>query len=44
MLQFTRDPQKPAYCDACLTGEYAIPLTDQDANTDRQLSLLQATQ
>ena len=39
-----RDPQKPSYCDACLTGDYCIPLTDQQDNSDRQLSLLQATQ
>ncbi|MDB5373096.1 MAG: purF [Belnapia sp.] len=36
-----RDTAKPAYCDACFTGDYAIPLTDAQANTDRQLSLLQ---
>lgn len=39
-----RDPAKPAYCDACFTGDYAIPLTDQQDNTERQLSLLQASQ
>ena len=37
-----RDAAKPAYCDACFTGDYAIPLTDTQANTDRQLSLLRA--
>lgn len=26
-----RDPAQPAYCDACFTGEYAIPLTDHEA-------------
>jgi amidophosphoribosyltransferase len=36
-----RDPAKPAYCDACFTGDYAIPLFDAQANADRQLSLLQ---
>jgi amidophosphoribosyltransferase len=36
-----RDPAAPAFCDACFTGEYAIPLTDWQANSDRQLSLLQ---
>ncbi len=36
-----RDPAKPAYCDACFTGDYAIPLSDAQANADRQLSLLQ---
>jgi amidophosphoribosyltransferase len=38
-----RDPAKPAYCDACFTGDYAIPLTDAGDNQDRQLSLLQAS-
>jgi len=36
-----RDPKKPAYCDACFTGEYAIPLTDWQVNEEKQLSLLQ---
>ena len=35
-----RDPDKPFYCDACLTGDYPIPLPDQADNADRQLSLL----
>ena len=39
-----RDVAKPAYCDACFTGDYAIPLTDQFGNTERQLSLLQASE
>ena len=39
-----RDAAKPAYCDACFTGDYAIPLTDTQDNTERQLSLLHATQ
>jgi amidophosphoribosyltransferase len=39
-----RDAAKPAYCDACFTGDYAIALTDQFGNTERQLSLLQASQ
>ena len=38
-----RDPAKPAYCDACFTGDYAIPLTDQQDNGDKQLSLLQVS-
>ncbi|MFZ4406202.1 MAG: amidophosphoribosyltransferase [Paracraurococcus sp.] len=38
----SRDPAKPAYCDACFTGDYAIPLTDAGDNNDRQLSLLRA--
>jgi amidophosphoribosyltransferase len=37
-----RDPANPGYCDACFTGDYAIPLTDQQDNADRPLSLLQA--
>lgn len=36
-----RDAKKPAYCDACFTGEYAIPLTDWQDNSEKQLSLLQ---
>jgi amidophosphoribosyltransferase len=39
-----RDPAKPAFCDACFTGDYAIALTDKQDNADRQLSLLQASQ
>ncbi len=35
-----RDPEKPAYCDACFTGDYPIALPDQADNADRQLSLL----
>ena len=35
-----RDPKKPYYCDACFTGDYPIPLPDQQDNADRQLSLL----
>ena len=35
-----RDPEKPFYCDACLTGDYPIALPDQADNADRQLSLL----
>jgi amidophosphoribosyltransferase len=37
-----RDVASPAYCDACFTGDYAIPLTDAADNTERPLSLLQA--
>jgi len=36
-----RDASKPAYCDACFTGDYAIQLTDTMDNNDKQLSLLQ---
>jgi amidophosphoribosyltransferase len=39
-----RDVAKPAYCDACFTGDYAIALTDQQDNSEKQLSLLQASQ
>ncbi len=39
-----RDPANPGFCDACFTGDYAIPLTDTLGNADRQLSLLQASQ
>lgn len=36
-----RDPDAPAYCDACFSGDYPIQLTDQDDGaTGRQLSLL----
>jgi amidophosphoribosyltransferase len=35
-----RDPAAPAYCDACFTGDYPIPLTDAASNDTRQLSLL----
>jgi amidophosphoribosyltransferase len=35
-----RDPATPAYCDACFTGDYPIPLTDAASNDTRQLSLL----
>ncbi len=36
-----RNPRQPAFCDACFTGDYPIPLTDQaDHANDRQLSLL----
>src|ERR687889_1734139 len=40
-----RDPARPGFCDACFTGDYAIPLTDAMGNAaDRQLSLLQVSQ
>ena len=36
-----RDAKVPQYCDACLTGEYPIPLLDRDGGRGgRQLSLL----
>ncbi|MFZ5791774.1 MAG: amidophosphoribosyltransferase [Pseudomonadota bacterium] len=39
-----RNPDRPQYCDACFTGDYPTPLTDQNDN-DRpaQLSLLAET-
>ena len=37
-----RDGNKPAYCDACLTGEYAIPLTDLQNHPERVPLLLAA--
>ncbi|NKC32214.1 amidophosphoribosyltransferase [Falsiroseomonas selenitidurans] len=36
-----RDAAAPAYCDACFTGDYAIPLLDQQDNSERPLPLLQ---
>ena len=40
-----RDMARPGFCDACFTGDYAIPLTDAMGNAaDRQLSLLQVSQ
>jgi len=35
-----RDAAQPAFCDACFTGEYPIPLTDNSEQRDNQLSLL----
>jgi amidophosphoribosyltransferase len=44
MGQKGRDSATPAYCDACFTGDYPIPLTDQvDGVQTRQLSLLTET-
>jgi amidophosphoribosyltransferase len=40
--QAGRDPASPAYCDACFTGDYAIPLPDQQDNAQRPASLLAA--
>jgi amidophosphoribosyltransferase len=37
-----RDPAAPAYCDACFTGDYAIPLTDRADNAEHRGSLLKA--
>jgi len=33
-----RNAASPAYCDACFTGDYAIPLTDWDAAEPRPTS------
>jgi len=36
-----RDTNQPQYCDACLTGDYPVPLVDKDGGFGpRQLSLL----
>ena len=36
-----RDPVTPAFCDACFTGDYPIPLLDHDqGNVTAQLSLI----
>ena len=36
-----RQADKPQYCDACLTGDYPVPLVDRDGGYgSRQLSLL----
>jgi amidophosphoribosyltransferase len=37
-----RDRAQPAFCDACFTGDYAIPLTDLMDNAARAPSLLSA--
>jgi amidophosphoribosyltransferase len=36
-----RNAASPAYCDACFTGDYPVPLTDFDRGSSRQLSLLE---
>ena len=36
-----RDPSAPSFCDACLSGDYPIELTDiTGGRKDGQLSLL----
>ncbi len=35
-----RDAEAPAYCDACFSGDYPIPLTDHAEPRDPQFSLL----
>ncbi|MFT8246088.1 amidophosphoribosyltransferase [Roseomonas sp. BN140053] len=37
-----RDPRAPSFCDACFTGDYAIPLTDVQEDPARVPSLLMA--
>jgi amidophosphoribosyltransferase len=37
-----RDAVAPGYCDACFTGDYAIPLSDLRDNAERPVSLLHA--
>ncbi len=44
MGETRRDARAPQYCDACFTGDYAIPLADRDAGkVSTQLSLLAET-
>jgi amidophosphoribosyltransferase len=38
--QNERDMARPHFCDACFTGDYPVPLPDQQDNSERQLSLL----
>lgn len=40
MGEQARNTQMPQYCDACFTGEYPTRLTDREAKTGGQLSLL----
>ena len=37
-----RDPANLGYCDACFTGDYAIPLTDLADHPEREPALLAA--
>ncbi|MCQ4159730.1 amidophosphoribosyltransferase [Roseomonas sp. GC11] len=37
-----RDAANPGYCDACFTGDYAIPLTDFEGQPERVPTLLVA--
>jgi amidophosphoribosyltransferase len=44
MGQKARDPKKPAFCDACFSGDYPTGLTDLDSDmTQAQLSFLNST-
>ncbi|MCW8087863.1 amidophosphoribosyltransferase [Sabulicella glaciei] len=38
-----RNAANPGYCDACFTGDYAIPLTDWPANEEQRTKQLQAS-
>jgi len=38
-----RDGANPAFCDACFTGDYAIPLTDWAGQPERSEKLVKAT-
>ncbi|HVY14699.1 MAG TPA: amidophosphoribosyltransferase [Rhodopila sp.] len=38
-----RDHMAPQFCDACFTGDYPISLPDLEDNSERQLSLLTAS-
>ncbi|MCW5751980.1 MAG: amidophosphoribosyltransferase [Alphaproteobacteria bacterium] len=40
MGERARDNRAPQYCDACFSGDYPIPLTDQLGGNTAQLSLL----
>lgn len=35
-----RQGEQRSYCDACFTGEYSIPLTDQQSGENAQLTML----
>lgn len=35
-----REGEQRSYCDACFTGEYPIPLTDQQSGENAQLTML----
>jgi amidophosphoribosyltransferase len=39
----SRDDAAPQYCDACFTGEYPVPLVDQESGSPQQLTLLAET-
>jgi amidophosphoribosyltransferase len=40
--QAKRDAAAPSFCDACFTGDYAIPLTDLVGHPEREPALLAA--